>query len=234
MPTPAPPPATRSSGWTPGRTIALGVGTLMVLASLGFIGAGATALWAGTFRDDAGFVTTNAHTFSTTGSALVTDPVELGSPGVDWLYSGTLLGTVRVRVTPASPDTTVFVGIAPSGDVARYLSGVDHTTITDFWSDTTRAVSGTASATPPGDQPFWAASVSGSGPQTLTWEPANGSWSVVVMDPDATPGVTVTADLGAEMPSLTAMAVVSLSLAVLALIAGAVLIVGAVRRTRSQ
>ena len=51
---------------------------------------------------DASYVTTGVHAFSTPGSALTTAPIDLDSPGVGWLYSSTLLGNVRVRVTPAS------------------------------------------------------------------------------------------------------------------------------------
>lgn len=229
---PPPPPAGSPSVWTPGRAIALAIGVLLVFVSLSFFGAGGAALWAVTLRDHGGFVTTDAHTFSTAGSALVTDPVELGSPGVEWLYSGVVLGTVRIRVAPTSPDTTIFVGIARSGDVARYLAGVDQTTISDFWTGRQEQMTGNAPPTPPGDQHIWVASESGTGTQTLTWEPTNGSWTVVVMNADASPAVRVTADVGAELPSLTAIAVVSIALAVLILMAAVLLIVGAIRRVR--
>src|SRR5512145_1131331 len=63
----------RRSGWTGGRIAALVIGALLILVSLGLLGAGSTALWAEeTRRDAAGYVTTGVHEFSSSGSALAT------------------------------------------------------------------------------------------------------------------------------------------------------------------
>jgi hypothetical protein len=231
---PSPPPiGARSSGWTPGRITALVMGALLVLFSIGVLGAGGTALWADlTLRDSGGYVTTDVHTFSTSGSALVTVPAELDSPGVDWLYSSVVLGKVRVRVTPVGSDSPVFVGIGPSADVDRYLAGANHTLITEFWGNQVQTIGGSAPASVPGAQDFWVASATGPGAQTLTWDPANGSWSVVVMNADGRQGIGVGADLGATFPALLAIAIGSLVLGAILLGGGTILIVGAIRRTR--
>ena len=229
------PPATgvRPSGWTPGRIAAFAIGVFLGLVGLMPLGAGGTALWASATQRDDGYVTTDVQAFSTSGSALVTRPADLGVPGFGWLYSPSLLGEIRIRVTPASADSTLFVGIGPSNDVDHYLAGVDHTVITDFWSERVRAVGGDASASAPASQDFWVASDSGSGPRTLTWDPTGGTWSVVVMNVDGQPGVDVRADLGATLPPLVWISV-GLVLFGLILLAGAVLlIVGAIRRART-
>jgi hypothetical protein len=219
--------------WTAGRITALVIGGVMVLVSLVMVAGGAVALWADlSDRDSAGYVTTDVHAFSTAGSALATDPVELGNPGVDWLYSTVVLGEVRIRVTPVNPGSSTFVGIGPSAAVDRYLAGVSRTVISDFWTNRLEATGGGAPASAPGTQDFWVASTSGTGPQTLTWDPANGSWTVVVMNADGKPGVDVTADLGATMPSLIGIAVGSLVIGGVFLIGGLVLILGAIRRSR--
>ena len=206
----------------------------MVLVALGLTGAGAVALWADlSHRDSAGYVTTDVHAFSTAGSALATDAVELGDPGVAWLYSTVVLGEVRIRVTPANASSTTFVGIGPSGDVDRYLTGVSHTLISDLWSDRAQVIGGDTRASAPGTQDFWVASATGTGAQTLTWDPTNGSWTVVVMNADGTPGVDVTTDLGATMPSLIGIAVGSLVIGGVFLIGGVILIVVAIRRSRA-
>jgi hypothetical protein len=231
---PPPSAAARPSGWTGGRITALAIGAVLVLVALGLNAAGAVALWADlSHRDAAGYVTTDVHAFSTAGSALATDPVELGDPGVGWLYSTVVLGEVRIRVTPADASSTMFVGIGPSGDVNRYLTGVSHTLISDLWSDRVQVIGGDNPASAPGTQDFWVASASGTGAQTLTWDPANGSWTVVVMNADGKPGVDVTTDLGAKMPSLVGIAVGSLVIGGVFLIGGVVLIVGAIRRSRA-
>lgn len=99
---PRPEPAAGSSGWTAGRIIALVIGALLGLVSLGLLGAGGTALWVDRTQRDAGFVTTDVHEFSTSGSALATEPTHLGSAGTGWLYAPALLGEVRIRVTPTA------------------------------------------------------------------------------------------------------------------------------------
>jgi hypothetical protein len=211
------------------------IGTILALVSIGLLGAGGTVLWADlTHRDAAGYVTTGDHRFSTAGSALATEPAELDSPGVGWLYSSVLLGDIRIRVTPVKPDSELFVGIGPSNDVDRYLAGVSHTLISDFWSDRVQSVAGSISRSAPGTQGFWVASANGTGAQTVTWDPANGAWTVVVMNADGRPGVEVVSDLGATYPALMGIAVGSLVFGGILLTAGALLIVGAIRRSRAR
>lgn len=231
---PPPSAAVRPSGWTGGRITALVIAALFVLLSIGLLSGGGAALWADlSYRDSAGYVTTDAHVFSTSGSALTTAPIELGSPGVGWLYSTVVLGEVRIRVTPASSGSTTFVGIGPSGEVDRYIAGVSHTEISDFWSNRVQVIGGGTPGSAPETQDFWVASVTGSGVQTLTWDPANGSWTVVVMNADGRPAVDVAADLGATMPTLLGIAVGSLVIGGIFLIGGVVLIVVAIRRSRA-
>jgi hypothetical protein len=218
------------SGWTAGRIAALVVGALLVVLSLPLLGGGGTALWADRTQRDAGYATTDVHEFSTTGSALATVSTELGSAGVGWLYAPTLLGEVRIRVTPTEPDGPLFVGIGPSTDVDRYLAGVDHTVITEFWGDETESLEGGAPASPPGAQEFWVASATGSGAQTLTWDSEDGSWSVVVMNADGQPGIAVGADLGARVQALPWIALGFLGAGVIFMAGGVLLILSAVRR----
>jgi hypothetical protein len=230
----SPPKAAVSSpGWTAGRIAAVAIGTLLVLLSLVLLAGGGTALWADRTQRDGGYATTDVHQFSTSGSALATVSTELGSTGVGWLYSPSLLGEVRIRITPTSPTEPLFVGIGPSTDVNRYLADVDHTVITEFWGDKTETVQGGPPASPPGSQDFWVASATGSGPQTLVWDPADGSWSVVVMNADARPGITVGTDLGARVPALPWIALGFLVAGVVFLAGGALLVVSAFRRNRT-
>jgi hypothetical protein len=77
--------------------MALVIGALLVLVSLVLLGGGGTALWADRTQRDAGYLTTDVHKFSTLGSALVTEPTDLGSVGTGWLYSPILLDKVRIQ-----------------------------------------------------------------------------------------------------------------------------------------
>ena len=224
----------RPSRWTVGRVTALAIGPLLVVLALGMLGAGGTALWADRTQRDGGYVTSDVHTFSTSGAALATVSTELGSAGIGWLYSPGLLDEVRIRVTPTSPGPPLFVGIGRSTDVERYLAGVGHTVITEFWRDETETVAGGALRSAPGTQSFWAASDTGRGTRTLVWEPKDGSWTVVVMNADGRPGIDVGAELGARMPAVLWIAVGVLAAGGLFLAGGALLIAGAIRGIRAS
>jgi len=236
---PAAPPRSqagaRPRGWTGGRITALVIGVLLALVSLALLGAGGTALWADTTqRDAAGYLTTSAHEFATAGSALASERIDLGSAGTGWLYTPALAGTVRIRVTPVHPGPALFVGVGPSADVDRYLAGVRHVLVSDLWTNRVRAIGGGTPASAPGTQDFWAASSTGSGPQTLRWHPANGSWTVVVMNAAGRPGIRVRADLGATYPSLLPIAVGLLAAGAVFGAGAGLLITAPTRRRGSQ
>lgn len=234
LPEAQPAAGARPSRWSGGRIAALTIGVLLGLLALGVLGAGGTALWADLTQRDGGYATTGVHHFSTVGAALATENVDLGSAGVGWLYAPGLLGKVRIRVTPASPASALFVGIGRTADVERYLSGVAHTEITDFFADNVRAVGGGLPRSAPGRQSFWAASASGSGARTLVWNPTKGSWTVVVMNADGKRGIDVSADLGARFPALPWIALGLLVAGATFAIGGGLLIAGAVTDRRAK
>jgi membrane protease YdiL (CAAX protease family) len=213
--------AGKSSRSSVGRIVRLSIGTLLVLVALLLLGVGGTGVWGDRTQRDAGYVTTSVHDFGTTGAAVATEATNLGSPGVDWLYSPSLLGELRIRVTPLNSRSAVFVGIGPSAEVDRYLTGVDHLLVTDFFRAKAKAIAGGRPRSTPGRQHFWVSSASGAGAQTIRWKPTKGSWSVVVMNADGKPGVAIGADLGARMPAV-------LWIAVGLLVGGAVFMAGAV------
>ena len=231
-----PPPkvAPQPSGWTAGRIAELAIGALLALLALALLAIGGTALWADRTQRDAGYVTTDVHQFSTAGSALATESTELGSAGFGWLYSPALLGDVRIRVTPTTSGPPLFVGIGRSTDVDQYLAGVDYTVISDFWGDKTETVDGGPVASPPGAEEFWVASATGSGAQTVEWDPADGSWTVVVMNADGRPVIDVGADLGARMPAAPWIALGFLAAGAIFMAGGVLLITGAIRSRRAS
>jgi hypothetical protein len=214
------------------RTAALAVGVVLVLVALVLLGAGGTGLWAELTQREAGYVTTGAHEFSTSGSAIVTEPTHLGSPGVEWLYSPGLLGTVRIRATPQGASSALFVGIGHSADVDRYLAGVGRTVISDFFGNKVKAVSGGSPRSAPGAQHFWVASSGGLGARTLEWDPHGGSWTVVVMNATGRAGLGVRADLGARMPAVLWIAIGLVIAGAVFLAGGGMLVTRAIRDRR--
>jgi hypothetical protein len=226
--------ASRAPNWTWGRIAELVTGVLVALVALVFLGGGGTVFWAQFTQREGGYATTDVHGFSTSGSALATTPTDLGTSGTRWFYAPNLLGEVRIRVTPANPDAVLFVGIGPSADVDRFLAGVNHTVISDFWTETLRQESGSTTASAPGSQNFWAASSTGAGARTLTWNPDDGSWTVVVMNADGSPGLDVRADLGARFPALPWIGLGLLIAGVVFALGGALLISRALRHPGSS
>ena len=216
-----------------GRVGRISTGTLLVLVALVLLGAGGTGVWADRTQRDAGYVTTGVHDFSTTGAAVASEATNLGSPGIDWLYTH-LLGTLRIRVTPPDSRSALFVGIGPSAAVERYLDGVHHTLVSDFFGDRARELAGGGPRSAPGRQSFLVASVTGTGAQTLRWEPRKGSWRVVVMNADGKPGLAVGADLGARMPDALWMALGLLLGGAVFMAGGVLLIAGAFPRQRTS
>jgi len=196
-----------STGGSTGGTAAVIGGALLLLPALGLLAGGGAVLWADqTQRDDAGFLTSGTTTLSTDTAALVTEPLDLQLNGPDDLYVDDLLGEVRVRVT-STDDAPVFLGIASTEDVERYLAGVEHDVVTEVRGEDADDVAyarrpGTAPAGAPEAQTFWFASSSGSGTVEEVVEPSDGRWTAVVMSADAEPGVSVEADVGAEAPVL--------------------------------
>jgi membrane protease YdiL (CAAX protease family) len=146
-----------------------------------------------------------------------------------WLYSPGILGKVRIRVTPANSGPPLFVGIGPSDDVERYLSGVKHTVISDFWTNKVKTVGGGEARSAPGSQNFWVASSSGAGTRNVIWKPSDGSWTVVAMAADGRAAINVGADLGARVPALLWVALGVLIAGAIFLVGGGLLIAGALR-----
>jgi hypothetical protein len=142
-----------------------------------------------------------------------------GVDGPHWVYDN-LLGTVVLKSESARP---VFMGIARARDVASYLGGVRRAEVTDLSTGRTHYVlrTGEAPSGPPEDQTFWAASSSGRGSQSLTWNVQDGTWRVVVMNADGSPRVSADLRVGAELPNL-----IWLGIGLLA--AGALLLTGGV------
>jgi hypothetical protein len=215
--------------WTGGRITALAVGTLLVVVSLVLLGGGATAVWADLTQRDAGYVTTGARSFSSSGSALATEHTQLGSAGVGWLYSPRLLGKVRIRVTPMDAGSPLFVGIGRSSDVDAYLAGVEHTVISDFFANRVEPLPGGPPRSAPGGRRFWVASSTGRGVRTLEWTPKGGTWTVVVMNADGGRGIGVRAELAARMPAVLWIAIGCLIGGAIFLAGGGLLIAGALR-----
>ena len=219
-----------SAGWSAGRVISVVAGCLLLVTASGLLAGGAGVLWADQAARQGGYVTSSSTTYTTAGRALVSGTIQIPATGLDQLGRD-LIGKVRIRVTASDPTRPVFVGIAPARAVTGYLAGAGYTTIQDIGAAGTGVTTpGTAVPAIPASQAFWARRSAGPGTQSVSWLVSAGNWDVVVMNADASAGLTVTADAGATVPVLPWIAGGLLTAGALALISGAALIVIPVRR----
>ena len=208
---PAPPPSggARRGGWTGGRITAVAIGSLLALVSFALFAGGGFLLWAfGTQRDAQGFYSTPERTYQANTYALITrarvtepGPGWFSIRGGGWLFGAVSEEAIRIRVNEQGGGN-VFVGVAPSTDVDRYLSGVARTVVTDLPDPDYRSLSGSAPAGAPSSQAFWEASATGAGTRSLRWDLHEGSWTIVVMNADGSRGIDIRADAGARVPAL--------------------------------
>ena len=215
------------------RLVAGGAGLLVGLAFVGSAIAGIYGLE--TNRDAKGYFITHPHHYQTSSYALSTESLSVGG------ITGALeAGLLRLRITATSNDATkpLFVGIARTQDVNRYLARVQHDELRNikfdpFKVDYRRLGSGSPTALPT-TQSFWQTRASGAGTQTISWPVKKGHWSSVVMNADGSRNVSVDAQLAARLSGAWWFVTAFLALGALALIAGNVLVRSGLRFRPSE
>jgi hypothetical protein len=240
---PPPPPVEAARAPAARRSVPVGWLALLVLGAIISVVAlapligGGFLLWAhATQRDDDGYFTTSSERLETTSYAITSEDIDLGAdPGEDGVDLGDI-ATLRVDITGTGEPAT-FVGIGPKEDIDRYLDGVGRAEVDDISFDpfavTYRYQEGDGPATLPGDADFWVASATGTDPQRLVWEPEAGTWALVIMNADGSPGVSVDAAVGADTPWVFRIGVALVVGAGLGLLIGAtMLVVGVVGLSR--
>jgi hypothetical protein len=209
----------RPSGRFPVVQIAsLFIGGIIIIASLGVLTGGAAVTWVQReFSDEEGFLTSREVRFHTDSYALVARGVDINIEADFLAYAwtprpGDFL-TVRLVGESNDPSGEIFIGIASEADTRAYLGDVEYEELSDFdWDYNPRRQTqpqvdyqthpGSAPSGPPTIHSFWVAHASGTGTQTLFWEPIPGNYWVVVMNADGSAGVDVDMRLGARIPIL--------------------------------
>jgi hypothetical protein len=226
--------ARRRGGWTTARIVSAVMGVVLVLCSLGLLGAGGVALWASTTQRHGGDIDLGTWSYRSTGYAVVSSTSDLyGATGG---LPVSLLGTIWIHVTPAHGAGPVFTGIAPAARASRYLVSADY--------DIVRGISrhhaiytmhrGGAPATMPARAGIWAAQAAGPDTQTLTWPDRSGSWTVVAMNADGSRPVAVRISVAAAVPTLPWIATGLLVGGILVLAGGVLLIAVPARHAASH
>ncbi len=216
----------RARRWTGGRVVSLVIGSIIVLVALAVLVGGAGLLVADRAgRDSAGYLTSPAVDMASAGYAVTAGDVRIEGADVagSWVPES-VIGTVRVTAVSRNGARPVFVGIARTAAVDRYLAGVAHGRLRGMYGDVGE-VTGTRRPAAPEQVPIWDAASAGPGEQELGWDPAAGGWSLVVMNADGSRGVDATVHVGAQVPWLTGLAVGTIVVGLLLLLVGVVLVV---------
>jgi len=186
-------------------------------------------------RDDDGFYATETHDFERSGYAIVSGEFDQLTEVPSW-FADVVADPVDLRIEAIS-DEPLFLGIARTADVDRYLSGVAYDEVEGLDLDG-RSIGGvdyagregSRSPTPPRDEDFWTVSIEGTGAQTLVWPLERGSWTAVVMNADASAGVAAGLAFGAKVSSIVAIAWGIAGFGLFSVLVGGYLIFGGSRR----
>ncbi len=184
-----------------------------------------------------GEVGTDVQLFGTQSRGFVTRTLDLGAveqiPLVD-------LGDLDLTIDVAAVRQETFIGVGPTADVDAYLDGVDIEKIDSFELDpfeldTTRS-GGEVVPAPPLTLDFWSSStvVTGEQPVNIELDLSEASQRLVIMNADASPDVSINADLTVDLPFLSTLAWILIVVGALLLVVGVALIVSAARAASNR
>src|SRR4051794_36432736 len=177
--------------------------------------AGGLLLWANAhYKDADGFLSTGAQRFDSSEYAITTPSLQVGAGAPGFLIKADRYGEIRLE-TMAKGGRPLFVGVARTADVQRWLRGTSYSEVSNIdyapFKATYAQHRGTRKPGPPARQTFWAAR----GAHALHWDVASGGWSVVVMNADGSRGVAAAVSAGAKVPFIATIAYVTLGLGLL-------------------
>ena len=207
-------------------------------------------MWAqSTFSDSDGFLISRAARLQVDSHAMVLRGVDINMDVnvPDYVWRPKLGDLVTLKLVGKSNDASkeVFIGIAREVDASEYLSGVEHDVVVDFswsydpWRESQPRISydthhGAAPSQAPVSETFWEASATGSGTQTLLWEPEVGSFWFVVMNADGSLDVDVDMQLGAKVPILRTVGSMLLAGGFVGMVVGGLIIYFGALRPRTR
>ncbi len=179
-----------------GRIVLLVVGSIAAVLAFGLL-AGGCALVAidQTQRDDDGFLMSPSEDFRTSTYAIVSESADLDTGGAEWAStpsSERCASAVRATARSSWGSAPRPRSTLSRRRRARRRDGLRGRAAL-------LAEAGRRTRGPPGAQEFWVASSSGSGEQTLEWDPEDGDWRAVVMNADGRRGVSSEMSIGAEL-----------------------------------
>lgn len=242
--TPGTPPAApeRPESPPPARSLVPFVagGLALVVAAVLGLASAVVLVVDRTLPDEDGFLMTPDMTYRSDRYAITSEPVDLGTTQLRRLAPDDIFGDARVVVSPNDDGPPLFVGVAPTADVDRYLGDVARSTLISVEMingqdrATFRESSGGVPVTEPGRQDIWTDSAEGRGSQSITFPIESGSWTVVVMRSDGSRGVSADVQAGATLPAIGWLVTALLAGTGFFLLVGVAFVIGGSRASRRR
>ncbi len=229
-PEPTPEGQTRAVHLTAGRVISLVFASMLLVGSLGALGAGlGLAIADHNLRDGDGFLMSHAQTISTDTYAITSTNLDVAADSPGDAVPHQILGDAKITATGAG-GVPLFLGLAPTAAVEAYLGDVRHVTVDNIVDDPVPQAAGSeAPEVLPGNVDIWVAQTTGTGTQEVVWPIETGDWTVLIMNADGTANVSTEVAAGATVPALDWLVPSLLVLAAVGLVGSSLLLVFALR-----
>lgn len=221
-----------------GKIVLLILGVLGMFVGFGLLISGGTLVWFDrTAKDSEGYYTTDTIELERDSYALVSQPAEMSVSGA-LIEAWSHLATFKVEGVSNDGSKGIFIGIAREEDAKRYIENIRHDEIAAFEIDSADVgyvrIPGYQKPPPPTSQTFWVETANGPGSQGLYWKLESGSFLLVLMNEDGSPGVDVSTKVGAKVPGLIWIGVGVVIGGIFVLVAASVLVYLGVRRKRTE
>lgn len=190
-------------------------GILFLLIGLILAGTGTFLAAAGGTQ---GKITNPAGSAAGSGSALLFNDFAIDTGGVD----SSKLADMTVGARSLN-GKELFIGLGSTSDVINYLNDVPRDAVTGISTNhaTVTPIPGSATARPPTSESFWTVSAQGMEPSIILPGATSGS-TLVVMNLDGSPNVSIDLTLGVDSPrvfySAIALIVVGIILIIIAIL----------------
>ena len=113
------------------------------------------------------------------------------------------IGILKVEAAGYDSSKPLFIGVGDTGDVRKYLEDIDHDRIIKLnlfpQGATYLGMEGTGTLPAPVSQDFWSTSQTGDMVQRIRWNPASEDASLVLMNADASPGITLDVSIKSQV-----------------------------------
>ena len=193
--------------------LALTIAGICTLVSIALLTVGGVLVGIHNVAQDAdGYSTSDAGRFEHPSQAITSEGVRIGADPHDFLDEAADIISIRSNATPVAAGDSIFIGIACEADVGAYLNGVAHAEVRNIDFPPLRVDylerSGEAAPSAPRTLSMWAVSAEGSGRQSFDWPLDHGTWTLVEMNADGSPGIDVELSVGAKIGVMLVIGIV--------------------------